>query len=161
MLHTAKKTLFPIAWHGFAGIVGNIVLKDEKWLPWYVFGHGNFADGFENMPFTPINPRVHTWALIMAGYPIQATIARLFFEEHTPDLLEMLLHHIMQMTLSIGYISANTLPYGTAIMVLHDQSDVFIALSRVFYLLGYKVVTAVCLITTVFVWAYQRIFAFS
>ena len=70
MTHTTKKTLYPLVWHAFAGFVGNWVLKDEKWLPWYVFGSGNFADGFENSPFTPINPRVHTWGLIIAGYPI-------------------------------------------------------------------------------------------
>ena len=73
MSDIVKKSLYPVLWFTFAGTTGYWVLKDEKWLPWYAGGSGEFSDGFENMPFTPMKPSVHTWALILAGYPLQLT----------------------------------------------------------------------------------------
>ena len=89
-------------------------------------------------------------------------ITQLFIDEPTKDYYEILLHHIMQLTLSLGYISANTLPYGTVIMLLHDQSDIGVALSRTLNFAGSRILySGTTLVISCILWFWQRLFGFG
>ena len=37
-----------------SGVWGLIICKDQDWMPWYLGGHGDFAAGFANIPFFPV-----------------------------------------------------------------------------------------------------------
>ena len=82
-----------------------------------------------------------------------------FIDVHTPDHHEMTLHHIAHLSLSTGYIFANTMPYGKIISFLNDFSDIFIALSKFLHMAGYGIKwTGTTLFLTLVVWMYQRIY---
>jgi hypothetical protein len=50
----------------------------------------------------------------------------------------MVVHHIVTMVLYLGYFLANMHVIGAFVAVLHDVSDIFISIARVFQATAYK-----------------------
>jgi hypothetical protein len=56
-----------------------------------------------------------------------------FFSSHKSDFVEMVFHHVCTSTLIIGYLIANIHVIGSFIAVLHDLSDIFMNLGRIWH----------------------------
>jgi len=44
-----------LVWYCFISAYAWSVMRDQTWLPWFLGGEGELANGFTNMPFTPID----------------------------------------------------------------------------------------------------------
>ena len=76
--------------------------------------------------------------LIFLGYPLAQVIAHFFIEKRQPEFIEMSLHHIAHLCISFSYLMANIIPFGAIIALLHDVSDIPIAISKGLHLSGYS-----------------------
>jgi len=75
---------------------------------------------------------------------------------------EYLLHHFVAATLILFSMMCNEIAAGTMILIIHDLSDIFIALGRAFIETKYesKKKTAAIFIIMTTIWVYMRILVF-
>ena len=64
--HNAYKLL----WHSFAAAGSYYCIAGKDWLPWFFGGDGVLANGFVNMPFTPLDRTAYIFGLILLGHPL-------------------------------------------------------------------------------------------
>lgn len=136
--HCSVEKLWHSIWHIFASIAAFWLMKDEKWLPWYAGGNGQFSAGFENTPFTPMSVNNYYIGLVFLGYPLMQAVEHFFIEKRQEDFIEMSLHHITHLCISFSYLMANIIPFGAIIAFLHDVSDIPIAASKGLHMAGYS-----------------------
>ena len=86
-------------------------------------------------------------------------LLRHFFLGKGRDFVEMCLHHLVALGLYGTCYMINVLEIGAIIAFLHDFSDVFVNLSRVFSDTKYENVTAFCFLTMLVTWLYARMIA--
>ena len=90
------------------------------------------------LPFgSPPNSVVY-YGLYTSGYHFSELIRHGFISERKSDFEEMVVHHIVTMVLYLGYFLANMHVIGAFVAVLHDVSDIFISIARVFQATAYK-----------------------
>jgi hypothetical protein len=120
-----------------------MVLKEVGWLPWCIGGTGSLDEVItrnvkEYVPFgSPPIVVVH-YGLYTSGYHFSELIRHSFFGERKSDFEEMVVHHIVTMVLYLGYFLANMHCIGTFVAVLHDISDIFISIARIFQATAFK-----------------------
>ena len=143
--------------HTFCTIGHWYVINGKPWQPWFMGGTGNFADGFKNMPFTPMDTEGYYFGLILLGHPIQLIVTHFFINEREPDFAEMAMHHLAHFSIASSYIFTNIIPIGAMIAFVHDQSDVAGCLAKFFHNMGYKLPAGISLITCEILWLVGRL----
>lgn len=123
--------------HIIAFIWGWLVLKEVGWLPWCLGGTGRIDEVLtrnvkQNIPFGSPPRAVVQYGLYTSGYHFSELIRHGLFSESKSDFEEMIVHHIITIVLYFGYFLANMHCIGAFIAVLHDLSDIFISIARVF-----------------------------
>ena len=106
----------------------------KPWLPKYMGGSGSFANGFNNMPFSPMDRDAYFVGLILLGHPLQQTLGHFFISERSQDFAEMSLHHLAHLALASCYLFTNMIPVGTLVALCHDSNDIFVASTKVFHM---------------------------
>ena len=83
---------------------GYYVLKDTKWLPWWMGGpeDGGWDQMQHNPPFDPVPFPVYEYSLYTFGFHFEGFFDGFLHREEN-DFLEMLLHHIAACALYFGY----------------------------------------------------------
>lgn len=133
---------------------GWFVLKDSKWLPWFLGGQHPEADFFSvfEMNYVEAPKGVKMYALFTYGYHVQECLDHMFFKERQSDYREMLLHHIATAFLYPGYLMANFTGVGAVLSFLHDISDCFISTSRFFNSIGRDTLTTIFYFLIMITW---------
>jgi hypothetical protein len=129
--------------HIIAFCWGWTVLRDIGWLPWCIGGNGaldvvlrrNFVT---EIPFGSPPRAIVNYGLYTSGYHFSELIRHVFVSERKSDFEEMVVHHIVTMALYLGYFMANMHCIGAFVAVLHDVSDIFISIARIFQATAYQ-----------------------
>ena len=98
-----------------------------------------------------------TYGLYCSGYHVM-DLFRHVLSPRKSDFVEMLFHHIVSVVLLCGYLLPNAHIVGAFFAVIHDVSDVFINLGRVFQGTKHTYVTASGLAIAWLTWIYTRIY---
>ena len=75
---------------------------------------------------------VHVFYLIQLAIWIDTCFSHCFIEERHKDYVMMYLHHIVTIMLVWGSYSYNYLRIGTVVLFVHDSSDIFVDLLKIF-----------------------------
>ena len=75
---------------------------------------------------------VHVFYLIQLAIWIDTCFSHCFIEERHKDYVMMYLHHIVTIMLVWGSYSYNYLRIGTGVLFVHDSSDIFVDLLKIF-----------------------------
>lgn len=142
-IESAAKASF----HIVAFFWGWIAIRNAGWLPWCLGGTTTVRELFtsktlESFPFHSPPPEVVRYGLYCAGYHFSEMIRHGFFSVHKSDFVEMVFHHICTSSLIFGYLISNVHVIGAFIAVLHDCSDIFMNLGRIWH--GTKFESTLC-----------------
>ena len=111
-----------------------------------------------NTIFLEYSSEVLDYSLYTYGYHFGDLIQHLFFDKHSSDFEEMLLHHIAAVSLYFCYIFGNVVPFGAVIAYLHDLADIFGRMSKGLNCLVYQDSSAVAFVMCMIVWFITRIY---
>ena len=75
---------------------------------------------------------LHVLYLVQLGIWIITCASHCFFEERSKDYVMMFIHHIVTIGLVAVSYFANYVRIGTVVLLLHDASDVWIDLLKLF-----------------------------
>ena len=134
-IEKGTSNIFKFWFHLTAFIWGWLVLKEIGWLPSCLGGTGTIDELWstlmpQNFPFGSPPKAIVTYGLYTSGYHASELIRHLF-SERKQDFEETTVHHIVTITLYLGYFLSNLHVVGAFIAVLHDFSDVLICCSRI------------------------------
>lgn len=77
------------------------------------------------------------------------------------DVIEMILHHIVTAYLVSGSYLINLFRIGAIVEWMHDSSDVFLAIARLFQQTRFRKTSYVTMTLCLSAWIYLRIYVFS
>jgi len=140
-------------------IWGYYVLKDAKYLPWTLLGHGNLQYLRENYPIHSWPEGLRPYYLGTMGYHVHQLFSHALHPIRN-DFVEMMLHHIVTLFLYGFSYLINMTAGGLVIMFLHDWADVFTSFVRCFTettLISFTLISAFGMTVS---WAYTRLVIF-
>jgi hypothetical protein len=149
--------------HMVAFVWGWLVLRDLGWLPWCIGGTGALDDVLRKniqseLPFGSPPRAIVRYGLFTSGYHYSELIRHVFISSRKSDFEEMVVHHIVTMALYLGYFMANMHCVGAFIAVLHDISDIFISIARVFQATAYQRVAIFFFAVMMATWVWARLY---
>jgi ceramide synthetase len=97
---------------------------------------------------------------IALGYHVFRTIGQ-FFEKRRKDFIAMMIHHWITITLIISSQLLSVTEVGIIVMVIHDNGDMLLAMSKFFTWLGFKNLRTVIYAIFVLAWIAFRVVGFS
>lgn len=138
---------------------GYMLLKETNFLPPMLGGTGSIRNSFVNTPFfTPVDGLL-TYSLVSMGYYIGDLVDTVFQNQRQNDFWEMILHHLLTITLFGGMIMQNQMRIGVMISFIHNSSDILAGITRCFSQTTMSTCSLVSFLTCVAVWIYFRNFA--
>lgn len=160
-LDRACESTNKLSFHVFALVWGYRVIKRCGWLPTTLGGsvpmETLFTDIFlKEFPFGSPPPEVVSYGLYCSGYHVMDLIRHLVSTRKS-DFVEMLFHHVVSVILLMGYMLPNGHVLGSFLAVIHDVSDCFINLGRIFQPTKHFKTTALGLVGCTVTWLYTRI----
>ena len=95
--------------------------------------NNEFASLWTPHPYNqPNNTSLHLFYLVQLAIWIDTCFSHRFIEERHKDYVMMYLHHIVTIMLVWGSYSYNYLRIGTVVLFVHDSSDIFVDLLKIF-----------------------------
>jgi hypothetical protein len=155
------KNVFKATYFAVAAVAAYLLSKDSFYLPSSLGGKGDVEKTFEGLPYYDQSSFVHLreYFMVQLGYHFSALVL-LFIGKMRSDFMEMLLHHsITVFLLSLSYLM-NYWPISLMILYVHDISDVFVCLTRVFVDTSQAAITFIIYICLLVTWIYTRLFVF-
>jgi len=83
------------------------------------------------------------------------------FEYDRSDFLPMMIHHWATCGLIFISVSISCHRQGVLIMFLHDPSDLFLALAKVFRYIQHETPSTICFLIMILSWGYTRVWCFA
>ena len=111
-------------------IWGYILLKDTDFLPSILGGSGSLKNCFENVPYQEPIDGLLKYSLISMGYYVGDLFDSLLINEASNDYWEMIMHHMLTVTLFGGMIMQNQMRVGVIVAFIHNLTDIFTSISR-------------------------------
>jgi len=113
----------------------------------------------------PNNTSLHLFYLVQLAIWIDTCFSHRFIEERHKDYVMMYVHHLVTILLVLGSYANNYLRVGTVILFLHDSSDVFLDLLKIFNYLKLEgrrgcFIIEFAFLANLLVWAYARLYIF-
>lgn len=157
MARTYKMTeyIWSTAWFVFISWYGYFTLVDSKWLPWYLGGQGTFDDMFKDTPWNINHPGAIQYCLVEIGYHVGMTFHHAFFEKSN-NYYEMMCHHLADSGLLISMLFSNYIGIGCVVVFLHDASDIFVGLIKIFVNSQHEYITMPIFFTLMVFWIWTR-----
>ena len=111
------------------------------------------------------NTSLHLFYLVQLAIWIDTCFSHRFIEERHKDYVMMYVHHLVTILLVLGSYANNYMRVGTVILFLHDSSDIFLDLLKIFNYLkleGRKgcFIIEFAFFANLLVWAYTRLYIF-
>ena len=152
---------FKGSYYIIAVIFAYFVSKDSYFLPVTLGGKGSANKMFYNYPYqeaTDFGP-IREYLMMQLGYHMFSLVQHLY-KEPKNDFIEMLLHHIITVSLiSLAYFM-NYVCTSILVLIVHDFSDIFGYLVRIFVDTEYKNWTLFWYLSLLATWFYMRLFVF-
>ena len=98
------------------------------------------------------------WCATTMGYHLEAFFFQLSGNKRN-DFVEMMLHHVVTVSLIVFTIMVNTTDGGMIVLFVHHIGDVFISVARILVDVHTKS-SVVAFLTMMVVWAYTRLYAY-
>jgi hypothetical protein len=153
--------LFKGSYYIFSSSFGFYVAKDCEFFTRYLGGQGHSLNMFIEYPYLKIQnyEEVKLYLVIQLGYHLFSLFQHML-KKPKNDYIEMLLHHLVTVALiSIAYFM-NYVTISVVILFVHDFSDVFGYIVRIFVDTEYKSITLVGYVGLLVTWLYLRIIVF-
>lgn len=131
------------------------IMKNADFFPTMLGGTGDYSTIFNEFPYKNHIPYLKEYYMICTSYHSSRMLHHLIYNR-TNDFVEMTLHHTVTIYLLVGSYMFNTWESGAVISFLHDASDIFQHLTKMWTsttLDSLSVTSAACCITS---WAYMR-----
>ncbi|XP_054836264.1 ceramide synthase 4-like [Eublepharis macularius] len=107
-----------------------IILHDKSWF----WDHRECWTGY---PQQPLVPSIAAYYIVQLSF-YWSLVINLPFEVNRKDFKELIIHHAATIFLIIYSYCANYLRIGTLVMIIHDASDCFLELAKVFNYLKWR-----------------------
>lgn len=157
----AVVTIFKFIYFAFASLTGYLMLKDSLVLPPILGGSGSFQNHLKDWPFIERPDGYRFFFMSCAGYHFAGLIDLLREENRThKSFIEYAMHHIVTMYLLIFSYLGN-LFIGAPVLLIHNISDMLIALTRIVSDTDYHKVMPIITVSAVLTWIYTRLFCFG
>ena len=134
--------IFKIIYYFLITIFGYSILSQTNYFPKSLYGNGNilnlFIQGYPNS-FYHIKPKYFDlYYLINLSYVLTEFIYLLFIYIGETDFINMVVHHVCTVSLlGFSYVT-NFSHVGAVILFLHNQSDIFVYVTRFIIRVGMK-----------------------
>jgi len=127
-------TTTQIFYFTFVTVWGYKVLVNTDWLPYDLGGSLPIKIAADNamvgMPFATVPESVVNFCMITMGYHFHDLIHHVLFKKKQTDYYEMLLHHIIALTLYFCMNFGGVMGLGSVVSYLHYIADIPTALVR-------------------------------
>lgn len=158
--------LFKVTYYTGAMILGHFILKDLKFFPYELCGNGDmrnlFEGGFPNYLFFEKSSLFNDYYLVSLSFVIADFIWLIFIYDIQSDFYLMFLHHSTTTSLVVFSYLSNHSQIGVIVFYLHDITDIFVYLTRIFINTNtrdlIKVSTAALLLLS---YIYLRLYVFT
>jgi len=137
---------------------GYLVVKDCDFFPLALGGKGSSANMFNGYPYQEFaaHEDIKFYLTIQLGYHIFSLVQHMLNKAKN-DYIDMLLHHFMTVALvGLAYFM-NYLAISVLVLLVHDISDVFGYLVRIFIDTEYKNLTVLSYAGLLVSWLYFRL----
>ena len=153
--------IFKGAYYLFSSILAYIAIKDTFFLSPFLGGKGSTDNMFFEYPYQNIKgyELICDYIMIQLGYHFFSLLQHLY-KEPKNDFIEMLLHHVMTVSLVGLAYYMNYVTMSSLVLFVHDVSDVFGYLVRIFVDTNYKMITLSSYIGLLISWFYMRLVIF-
>jgi acyl-CoA-dependent ceramide synthase len=136
-------------------IFGLYVLSESGLLPHFLGGKTEVLSLLSNLPFEPSPSSFYAYSLFSMAYYFQDFFTTVLRNKGSNDYWEMILHHIVTISLFAGMLFCNHVRMGVAVCFLHTVSDILLTLSRGLSHVETKI-TPVVFAANLVVWMYMR-----
>eukprot|EP01017_Pseudomicrothorax_dubius_P032390 TRINITY_DN4241_c0_g1_i4.p1 TRINITY_DN4241_c0_g1~~TRINITY_DN4241_c0_g1_i4.p1 ORF type:complete len:335 (-),score=52.54 TRINITY_DN4241_c0_g1_i4:35-1039(-) len=156
------KWVCDIIFYTLTTLFGYWVLWGTKYLPAELGGSGKCSASLESYPFQEDTPYIREYYLLQIGNHMFAFFDNLLFKRGERNFYEMMLHHILALSLTMMSFQLNLVHVGSIVLIIHDPGDIFLCISR-FYSDSKckKMSVLICIfILNLFVWIYLRLYVF-
>ena len=156
------KSSFQLAWFVFILAYGYSVIKDTPIHHFWIGGAQTDHKGlYEGMPFHD-DPEMFMYCLISHSYHFMHLIETLFINERQNDFEQMLVHHTATNILLFNSNLGSCHRYGAVLLFIHDVSEVFVKIARIFSSMeGYDVSSFILgFLPMIITWVWFRLLYF-
>jgi len=151
---------FKFIWFCCISTFSLYILRHREWVPPILGGTGSTQKcNYENYPWFEVDEDLRNYYMIQFAYHSHSLIYQ-FTLIKRGDFLEMLLHHVVTISLiSFSYLN-NYMQYGTLVLLVHDIPDIFTYLIKIAVDTQHRMLNVVCFYLLVFSWGIGRLFIF-
>ena len=128
--HKFSTSAWKLVSYSFFVGYGIYALKNESWLWDPSSYHACFPNN--SIPFL-----LRLYYNMATAYYIYTSFA-IFFEPKMKDRNEMMVHHVVTLSLLISSYMANLVKYGLSILILHDIADPLMELAKICFYTNVK-----------------------
>jgi acyl-CoA-dependent ceramide synthase len=126
------KNLWGLIYFTCSTIYGYSFLKDLPFFPRDLLGNGHLHKIYDNFPYHDRHPQLTPYYMLGMAYHMESTITHIIAPWKT-DFIEMLLHHVVTITLiMLSYVS-NYSDVGMLVLILIDVGDIFASMMKCVY----------------------------
>lgn len=101
-------------------------------MPPMLGGSGSLKNCFVNVPFQPPTEGLLTYNLVSMGYYLGDLFDTVLLNADANDFWEMIVHHMLTISLFGGSIMQNHMRIGILISFIHNVTDILAAITRVY-----------------------------
>lgn len=154
--------LIKITFYTFITIFGFFLLRNLEYFPKSLLGNGYFPNILrEGYPgcFFHTKPKYFDYYYMLALSYFSVDSIFFFLQDKQTDFINMLLHHIVTISLILFSYYTNISHVGCVVLYLHILTDIFVHLTR--FLLQTdvsEIIKSISGVTLVFVYMYVRIY---
>jgi len=110
------------------------MIKDTNFCHWSLGGSVSRLEFFDNFPCQKDIPEfLHEWYIIKIGYYSHEMLYHLIYHRKRYDFSELMTHHFITNVLVYFSFSTGAIKLGAAVMLLHDFSDIGVAVMKIVY----------------------------
>jgi len=155
-IESAVNYVYKLIFYTVSAAWGYIIMKDSPVMPQELGGKGSMAGIFEGMPYQAKQPWFLEYSLFNLGYFLEDFINHVFFKDRHSDFWEMMMHHLVTISLYWGMIMQNFIRIGVIVSWVHQFSDITTAISRLLSQTNQKVPLVISFVICIAHWMWMR-----
>jgi len=140
-------------------LVGYYLLKNESYFPKSLGGHGDVEEMWKSLPYQDQTKNIYYYYVIALSYHLHSFIDQ-FKYYGKPSFGDMMLHHIITIGLILFSFFNNYARIGTLVLLTHDVSDIFGALTKLTLHTKYSKLTLFNYFGILSTWIYFRLYVY-
>lgn len=137
------------------------ILKKSNFLHYLLLGDSPFPRYWDNYPCTKLPKHLDDFFIIKFSYYSYELITASLFNRKRKDFSELILHHIVTLSLVICALLTNQMAPGAVVMMILDFTDIFINVMKILLEVGTFVQQLFWSFVMKTVWIYMRIYFYG